>query len=112
MPIREYRFTITGTLTVDDTTLQAALLGFEHVAPPGQPDISDDDQLRRQQEMASKPPREGMQDYLFHGHVRPMTWKLDRDMPGVGFDLQPLEVEEIGTPGEGAAWTPVRPEDR
>lgn len=119
MPFRTYRFTITGELTVDDTALKTVMLSFEQRDAEGSPPLSAEDNLQRQTEFIQKPPVDQMRAYLHARHFRALApaiaAQLDRDMPGIGYDLKRVDVEEIAigyTSDDPKGFKPVHPEDR
>ena len=45
MVLRTYRVSLTGHITVDDTTVRSALLGVQWYAQPGDPPVTDEERF-------------------------------------------------------------------
>lgn len=118
MPFRTYRFTITGELTIDDTALKTVMLSFEQRDTESSPPLDEEENLHRQAKFIQKPPVDQMRAYLQARHFRVLApvivAQLDKDMPGIGYQLDQVNVEEIAIgygPGDREWFRPVRPED-
>ena len=90
MALRTYAFSFTGHITVDDTTLMTALLGFEIEPAPGIPELTEEEMLEVGQEFLafteSLDPARRMQAYLVNGPLLRFDERLVRrltdELPG------------------------------
>jgi hypothetical protein len=100
MTVRSYRFSFGGSITVDDTTLKAAMLAFEAEPVPGVPDFTEEEKFEITQGllnfMEGLPPERRMQAFLVNGPLLDLDEKLEKDLraslPGVVVDLDGVTV--------------------
>ena len=99
MAVRSYRFSFGGSITVDDTTLKAAMLTFEVEVLPGVPDLTDEENLEIAQSLLNLMetlPKQRMEAFLVNGPLlhldKKVTKHLRSSLPGVAVHLDGVTV--------------------
>jgi hypothetical protein len=103
MTLRKFRLECTGHVTVDDTTLRAALLGLGFVPEPGVPDLTDAERLALDQQILDltgrlEPARQ-LELYLASGPLEGfedgLVAVLTKQLAGSRVAVGPVAVTEV-----------------
>jgi hypothetical protein len=109
MTERTYEVSLTGTITVDDTTVRSGLLGVHWYPEPGQPEMTEEERLELDEQFlsytATLPPDRLLQSYLANVPLLEARAQLERwleaRLPGSRVEVGSAWVDEVAFPEAG-----------